>query len=94
MQIALVLLPLVVFYISYQDSLAALIKSPERAAVETWLSTEFDSFEIESFQPTMQGENDVIRVEFWYSKQGSKRIQSLRLFTVEGDRVTNVTMPE
>lgn len=94
MQIALVLLPLVVFYVSYQDSLAALIKSPERAAVETWLSTEFDAFEIESFQPTMQGEDEVIRVEFWYSQQGSKRIQSLRLFTVEGDQVTNVTMPE
>jgi hypothetical protein len=94
LQIALVILPLVILYGTYQGSLRALIKSPERAAVESWLSQEYDAFEIESFAPQATADEQVVRVKFWYANQGQKRIQSLRLFTVHGDRVTHVTMPD
>ena len=93
MQVCLVLLPPVILVATYHESVQALIKSPERAAVEAYMEREFDSYEISKFQP-LESSPGTIRVEFWYTKKGSKRIESVRLITVSGGQVTDVNMPE
>lgn len=89
MQVAILLLPLGVFAWVYRGSLAAGWKSPERQAVERWLSEHYDEFEIHSLTNSAPS---AARVKFWYSAKGSKRIESDRIFTISGDRVVSVDM--
>lgn len=92
-QVALILVPLVAFWLTYSSTVKAMIKPPQRVAAERWLDENFDDYEITQLQP-LDEPAGAFRLRFWYSQQGSKRIQSVRILEIDGDRVLTATMPE
>jgi hypothetical protein len=91
MQVVLVLAPIVATIATWRSVAAARTISPARAAVERWLADEYEEHQIHELTEVSEG---AVRARFWYRQGGSKRIESDRLFTIEGDRVAGVEMPQ
>jgi hypothetical protein len=91
MQIALVLLPIVIFVSTYRASLQAMIRSPARVATETWMRGQYDEYEIEKIDLVPP---DRLRVSFWYKQKGTKRVQTIRILTFDGNAITAATMED
>jgi hypothetical protein len=91
MQVALVLLPIVIFVSSYRSSIQAMIQSPARVATEGWMKSQYDEYEIEKIDSLP---DDRLRVLFWYKQKGTKRVQTVRILTLEGETITAAAMED